>query len=311
MSVAILSSLAASSRAIRTACAAGLVATTVAASSGCAPRPTAPQLVAPPQPQADATEAADPSGASAAPAPTRDYAAILAAIAERFERELSLPRVDVTLRLYSSRQRFQQGLLDSGYTRAAARRAAASFHAIGGASTVMVNEAELARYPWDQKVRLLAHELAHSVQYRLAGGRRGNSEQWLREGFADYVSCRITSRMGFGGFSRQRDVVLAPIADVPVGSRHVPLGELRTFAQWTAAQPRFDVPIYAQSYVATEMLIEDKGFEALRRYFELSLPSTDADANFREAFGLRPGQFEAAFAQRWVRLLVERGRRES
>jgi hypothetical protein len=273
----------------------------------CAPRAAEPRLVAAAPAAAPATASA-PAGRGG---PPRDYGATLTAIAERFERDLSLPRVEVALRLFASRQQFEQALLDSGYTRGLARQAASSFHAIGGARTILVNESQLAQYPWDQRVRLLAHELAHSVQYRLAGGVRGNSEQWLREGFADYVASKVTAALGYGAFERQRDIVLAPLAQVLIGAKAAPLGQLRTFAQWVRAQPRHEIPLYAQAYVASELLIESKGLEAMLRYFELSRPETRPDANFAEAFGLTLAQFESHFGQRWLRVVLERGQRES
>jgi hypothetical protein len=289
------------------------IAALVAASLGplaCAPRAAPRLVVAAPAaaPQAGSGSAAAPSSRGG---PPRDYAATLTAIAERFERDLSLPRVEVALRLFASRQQFEQALLESGYARGLARQAASSFHAIGGARTILVNESQLSQYPWDQRVRLLAHELAHSVQYRLAGGVRGTSEQWLREGFADYVSSKVTAGLGYGAFERQREAVLAPIGQVLVGSKAVPLGQLRTFAQWVNAQPRHEIPLYAQAYVASEMLIESRGLAAMLHYFELSLPATRPDANFAEAFGLTLSQFESSFGQRWLRVVVERGQRET
>lgn len=281
------------SRAILALLAAGLMA-------ACAPRETAPRVVTA-APGADAGRASAP----------RDYSSTLASIVDRFEHDLSLPRVEVTLQLYPSRQQFMQGLIESGYSRPLARQAASSFHAIGGARTMLINESQLSQYPWDQRVRLLAHEVAHSVQYRLAGGVRGVSEQWLREGFADYVSIRIASAMGYGSVARQRDAVLAPLGNVPVGTKHAPLPYLRTFTQWVGAQVRFDVPVYTQAFVAAEFLIDGKGLEPTLRYFEMSRPGADPDATFTKAFGMTLAHFEQTFALRWMRVLNERGVRDS
>lgn len=228
-----------------------------------------------------------------------------------FERDLKLPRVEVTLQLYPSLRQFRQGLAAAGYSPAMARQAASNFHAIGGAKTMMVNEAVLAQYPWDQQVRLIAHEAAHSVQYQLAGGVRGTSEQWLREGFADYVACRTTARLGHGSVDRQREALLAPLVDVLADAKPAPLSQLRTFAQWTSAQTRYQMPLYTQAFVAAELLIDDKGFDAALRYFSLSVPGADPQTTFSTAFGTSLRDFEAAFGQRWLRVLAQRGRRES
>src|SRR5262249_62084198 len=68
----------------------------------------------------------------------------------------------------------------------------------------------------------LAHELTHVVQYQLAGGRRGRSEQWLREGMADWVACQVLERLGVSSFRDERAQVVRavagklPLADEPL-----------------------------------------------------------------------------------------------
>jgi hypothetical protein len=272
------------------------------AGAACSAHDAAPRIVvAPPQ-----VETAGQTEASA-PREARDYAGALAAIVDRFERDLRLPRVDVELQLFASRRQFEQGLMQAGYSRGLARQAATTFHAIGGARTIFVNEAELSQYPWDQQVRLIAHEAAHSVQYQLAGGVRGTSEQWLREGFADYVSCRVTAALGYRSIAWQRDTVLAPLARIEIGVRPAPLSQLRTFAQWTRAQSRYAVPLYPLAFIASELLIEDKGLEAMVRYFQASRPGTDPDASFSRAFGVSLERFESTFGQQWHRVMTQRG----
>jgi hypothetical protein len=270
--------------------------------AACSAHDATPRIVAAPP----AIETARPTGAGA-PAPVRDYASALAAIVDRLERDLRLPRVEVELQLFESRRQFEQGLMKAGYSRGLARQAASTFHAIGGAQTMFVNGAELSQYPWDQQVRLIAHEAAHSVQYRLAGGVRGTSEQWLREGFADYVSCRVTAALGYRSVAWQRDTLLAPLARIEIGVRPAPLSQLRTFGQWTRAQSRYEVPLYPLAFIASELLIEDKGMEAMVRYFEASRPGTDPDESFSRAFGISLERFEATFGQQWHRVLTQRG----
>jgi hypothetical protein len=57
----------------------------------------------------------------------------------------------------------------------------------------LLNELRLSNLEWGDRVALLAHEMAHSFQYELGGGRRGTSDQWLREGFADWVAIGVLS----------------------------------------------------------------------------------------------------------------------
>ncbi|MGH2604929.1 MAG: hypothetical protein ACRDJ9_36730, partial [Dehalococcoidia bacterium] len=112
-----------------------------------------------------------------------DYPTALGAILDVLERQLKLPRPQVTLVLFANRRSFEAGLLSIGYPPALARDAS-MFGAIGGARAILANAGVLDTLPWPERVRLLAHELTHSVQYVLAGGTRGASDQWLREGVA-------------------------------------------------------------------------------------------------------------------------------
>ena len=45
-------------------------------------------------------------------------------------------------------------------------------------------------------LRCSSHEVAHAAQYEWAGGHRGTSDQWLREGYADWVQAHVLDSMG-------------------------------------------------------------------------------------------------------------------
>ena len=141
------------------------------------------------------------------------YEATLRLVLDGLERELALPRVDVSLVLFPNRRTFEQGLLQIGYTPALAR-SASSFNAIGGARAVLMNAASTDGLTRASRIRLIAHEVVHTLQYRLSGGARGASEQWLREGFAEWVACRVTARAGLGSFD-----FIARRTHRPVGGR--------------------------------------------------------------------------------------------
>ena len=154
-------------------------------------------------------------------------------------------------------------------------------------------------------MQLLAHELVHCVQYTFANGVRGTSEQWLREGFAEIVSMQVAERLGLGRYSRLREALLAPLGDVRPGSLPVPLARLSTFPDWAAAQTRYDVPLYAQAFIAAELLLERHGQDAMVEYFRLFGASMDKDTNFRQAFGVSLDEFDREFMGRWLQVLAQ------
>jgi hypothetical protein len=133
----------------------------------------------------------------------------------------------------------------------------------------------------------------------LSGGTRGASEQWLREGFAEWVACRVTARAGLGSFNSLRGELIDQLADVGLGRPHAPFEKLATFPQWVDAQRRYQVPLYAQAFIAAELLVEMRGAPAVVQYFERFRNTQDRRAAFAGAFGLEPADFELAFVRRW------------
>ena len=245
-------------------------------------------------------EVVDPAsnGAAAASSRASSYQSALALVVDALGEELALPRVEVSLVLFPSRRAFEQGLLQIGYTKSLAR-SASSFDAIGGSRAVLVNAASTDGLPRAQRIRLLAHEVVHSLQYQLGGGVRGASEQWLREGFAEWVACRVTARLGLMRFASMREDLLAQLSQVPFGQRHAPFDKLATFPQWVEAQQRYDVPLYAQAFIAAELLVEMRGVAAAVEYFERFKATQDSRRAFVESFGLDRAAFERAFSRRW------------
>jgi len=226
------------------------------------------------------------------------YETALTLVLDGLERELALPRVEVSLVLFPNRRTFEQGLLQIGYTKALAR-SASSFNAIGGARAVLMNAATTDGLTRAQRIRLITHEVVHTLQYRLSGGTRGASEQWLREGFAEWVACRVTARAGLGSFDSLRRDLIDQLAGVGLPRPHAPFEKLATFSQWVEAQQRYEVPLYAQAFIAAELLVEMRGAPAVVQYFERFRYTQDRRAAFADAFGLEPAAFELAFVGRW------------
>lgn len=227
-----------------------------------------------------------------------DYQGALAAIMNTFEQALDLPRADVRLVLFPDRRGFEQGLLAAGYPPALAS-SASSFAAIGGARTVLMNAGLVDRFDRTSRVQLVAHELVHSLQYQFSGGTRGASEQWLREGFAEWVSYRATAHLGLASFDSLREDLLRPVGGVRFGDPPAPLDDLVTFPQWVGAQRRYETPLYAQAFVAAELLIEMRGVPAIIAYFERFRVTSDYERAFAEAFGLERAAFHRPFIRRW------------
>jgi hypothetical protein len=225
------------------------------------------------------------------------YAADVAAIANAFETALRLPRIEVPVVLFPTRRAFEKGLLEVGYTPRLARTASA-FDAIGGSRAVLVNAQVVDGYDRTRRVRLLAHELVHTMQYGFAGGTRGASEQWLREGFAEWVACRVAAHLRLASFESLKDDLLAPLGQLPLGTPPTQLPLISTFAQWAEAQSRARA-LYAQAFLGAELLIQEHGVQAVVRYFELFKTTTDRQRAFVDAFGVELRTFEGMLARRW------------
>jgi hypothetical protein len=225
------------------------------------------------------------------------YPGALAAITDAFEA-LGLPRSDVRLVLFPDRRSFEEGLQASGYPPDLAR-SASSFAAIGGARAVLLNAGVVDRLNRTARVQLVAHELVHSLQYQFGGGTRGASEQWLREGFAEWVSYRVTAHLGLASFASLREDLLTPLAQMRFGIPPAPLDKLVTFPQWVDAQRRYEVPLYTQAFMAADLLIQMRGVPAVVGYFERFRSTSEHERAFAAAFGLDRAAFESDFVRRW------------
>ena len=223
----------------------------------------------------------------------RTYDVAVASISSVLERDFKLPPFPVVFYFFPDRRAFQDGLLEAGYSESLARDTAERMSAVGGYRRVLLNEPAIDRQNWPSRVASLAHELAHSVQYELGGGHRGVSDQWLREGFAEWLSLRVMDRLRGISYSEARrryamqfwrtDRALAPA-----------LAEMVTFPQWVEVNGRRGVVPYAQAFLAVDFLVERHGVAAVFGYFRRFARSQDRVANFRASFGEDLEAFEAA-----------------
>jgi hypothetical protein len=246
-----------------------------------------PHIVSIPQPSARAAMTLDEIGDNRTAAVT---------IASIFDRQLGIPRFPAVLEFYPHTGAFEQALRRVGYDAELARSTAARMTAVGGYRGVMLNDGKFGLLSKPQRVAMLAHELAHSFQYELGGGKRGASDQWLREGFAEWLSIRVIERLDGVSMAtmrrdRQRELRAAGRSRTPR------LAELVTFPAWVRASERYKDTMYALAFVAVDVLLERHGMPAVIGYFKRFASSEDRVEAFRAAFGEDLGSFEAALSQ--------------
>ena len=215
----------------------------------------------------------------------------LATVLDVFERRLNFPRLRVQMVLAPDQRSFEEVLLEQGYAPTLARDTAVAMRAVGGHELILINEGRLTGDAWPQRVALLAHELTHVLQYAVTGGRRGTSDQWLREGFATWVEARALDALGDVDASRVFTETFARVRDLGP-DRLPPLVELATFPDWLAHnRGRRPGELYLQALAAVTLLIERHGANQVFHYFARFATREDRAENFREAFG--PGGLEA------------------
>jgi hypothetical protein len=221
-----------------------------------------------------------------------DYRTAAATVASVFARDLGFPPFPTTFRFYPHEEAFARALLAVGYDTALAEATARTMTAVGGHRGVLLNDGKFSMLDWPGRVAMLAHEMGHSLQYELGGGRRGASDQWVREGFADWLSVRVLERLGGISMREARRVRQRELRSGRSGTPR--LTELVTFPQWVRASQRHDVAMYALAFLAVDFLLERHGLPAVVDYFERFASSDDRAANFRAAFGEDFDTFEAA-----------------
>jgi hypothetical protein len=208
-------------------------------------------------------------------------------------RDLGLPLPEtVMVYVYSSRQVFEQGLIDDGRV-SRVRAAELSDFAVGVGKRrqlLLHQESNVGRGEW---VRLVAHELSHVAQIELAEGE-GRAEQWLAEGMAEWVAFRVLERLRLDTVVRRRVVALETVRDHPaVVARRVDLETLGTPRGFTVRHLREGShSTYQLAYLLTDYLITREGFDRVVEYFRSFAKRVDRRGNFAAAFGQSLAEFE-------------------
>jgi hypothetical protein len=240
----------------------------------------------------------EPSGPPKPAARIDDYQDAVQAIGAVLRRDLGLPVPSVSLYLYPDRDAFVRGLgSDLKFEPTLAQDWVSFERGVGGSDKILVNEAGLASAPWPERIRFLAHELTHMIQYDLAGGRRSTSEQWLREGYAEWVSYRVADALGLRPYAQLRATRLRQLQNLRDQKAAPVLSQLSTFPQWLAWRGRQGGEVaFNQVFLAVDFLLERRGNQAAVEYFRLFAQSDDRLAHFRTAFGEDLPAFERELA---------------
>ena len=228
------------------------------------------------------------------------YDSALVSIAAIMERDLGLPDVQATRYFYPDRDAFRGALQANGYDEAFARDAAATLSGIGGFRRVLLNDATLRWLDWPPRIAFLAHELTHTVQYEFSGGRRGTSEQWLRDGFAEWVEVHVLDVLGLTTWPQARRLASERVRDAARRRPPPAFAEMVTYPDWVRLIQRegAEEAVYAQALIAVDLLIAGRGLASVIQYFRLFSGSEDRLGHFKTAFGESLSEFEAVFRSR-------------
>ncbi len=253
--------------------------------SGCA---TTPRVIPVPT---------SPGAVRPAPEQITDYPKALAAIVSVLTEEFKVPVPRVDLYLFPSRYALEKALLkEMPNDQTRAREIAGSALGAAGRDKIFGVEPVLERYRWQFRILLLTHELTHTVQFALADGR-GTSDQWLREGFADWTASRVLESLGFDTYAQIRGDYLLHIRSARDYQPFPSLWQLVSSRGWhNVALKHGSAMTYGQSFFAVEFLIQRHGVQAVIEYFHLFARSQDRIGNFRVTFGQPFYLFELEFA---------------
>jgi len=260
---------------------------------------------------------------------TKDYAQTLVAIASVMSRDFKLPVVNVSVTVYQSQVSYESGVVAGAVQEReqlqqrlgpgaklpsevefvdSARRLAVSSAAVGNYRRVLVNDSRLSRTLWPEWVRLLAHELTHSAQREIVNGRPSSADQWLREGFAEWVGYKVADKFGAEDFSKSRHQVLSQIATARSYQTFPGLNQLARNFDWiTWLRTLGNAGTYGQAFIAVDVLIEEKGIEAMVNYFRLFEKLNNREKRFSTAFGETLPSFDDRF-NRHLGVLIDRQR---
>ncbi|MBI2204525.1 MAG: hypothetical protein HYU41_11815 [Candidatus Rokubacteria bacterium] len=227
-----------------------------------------------------------------------DDETVLRAVATVLVTRLGVPlRAPVRVHVYPSLATFEIGLVKDGYVNESVAREQAAFATgVGTAHGILLRGDRLEAAPLAVRVGVMAHELTHVSQYELAAGRRSTSDQWLREGFAEWVKFRTIDAMGLRPYAPSRAAVARAVHQEFRPGRFPELATLADSREWIAARQRHGtIATYGQAFVAADRLLERAGRDTGVAYFARFAVSRDRERNFADAFGVSRADFFKEF----------------
>ena len=227
--------------------------------------------------------------------------AIVSVLDSRFG--LSVPRY--TLEIYSTSEAFERGLVKYMGMDPALAQSTARFAKAGvGSGRVLINEPAIAEWSWPRRIEMLSHELVHTVQLQLANNRSLVRNQWLTEGFAEWMTFHVTDALGFEDVAHATERMISQVRQVRRQGGLPRLVHVDSLAQWSAARSKYGFQAtYSLSFLVMDHLIERHSYQAVVNYFQLFRVSDDHVANFSAAFGESVDDFEADLEQHLALLL--------
>lgn len=192
-----------------------------------------------------------------------------------------------TMEVHGTREAFEAALIEHlGFRPNIARTTAGFAKAAVGNRKVLVNETVMAKSDWPERILTLAHELVHASQLELADNRPLVRNQWLVEGFAEWIAIHVTDALGFEDVATARARMTGEVREVRRGGPLPELRQMDSLEQWilTRNERGFNAT-YPYSFLIMDYLVERHTYPAVVDYFRRFGSSEDHVANFRAAFG--------------------------
>lgn len=151
------------------------------------------------------------------------------------------------------------------------------------AHRLSLNLASIRNRSWGSVLRYMAHEYAHNVEDAAMGAARAHNE-WLREGFAEWVAAGVMDALGWESYASSLARAERALA------RYKPLlpklSRLEDAGDWASylTQPKWKARTYSLAFLAVHRLIEKKGVAGMAAYFR--------SEDFSGSFGLARSGFE-------------------
>lgn len=227
--------------------------------------------------------------------------AVLRMLVEKFD--LPLPRGKVEI--HSTRESYEQALIKHLKLAPSLAKSTAQFsRAAAGSNTLLVNEQALAGFTWPQRIEEMAHELTHILQLTLANRPGIVGDQWLIEGFAEWIAFNILDALGLDNLAQVRARLTDKVRDRKRDGALPSLLRLDSFADWVEARRKssFDAT-YSQSFLVTDFLIQRHTLAKVVEYFRRYEQSDDYQANFKLVFEEDLDEFGLALGQHLEHLL--------